>query len=757
MPAMIRKPSVRADGECGADRPPHDAGSADETAINYLKRRQISLDDQKSGRDPMLDMFIFETNQLLDQLEEIMLQTDQSGALTEDDINEIFRIMHTIKGSSAMMAYNDISTLAHSVEDLFYFIREKHPTVLDIPATCDQVLAASDFIKLEVSKVDEGKQADGQAKEIEEKIKTFLAQLRERNGETAQEKAAPSSEAPGSAKQEGASGASAADTPAQEDLPGRKYTVTIFFEDGCQMENVRAYTVFRNLSELCGEVYTYPDDVLNASSDVILQSGFHLFFTSDADEKEIRAVFEEALFVKSYELAAVESYADQLEYYHIGRKETAPSAAPQQAQEAPQSALQSTAGQQTAKPERKAGDTRENAQKAATKSSLISVNINKLDSLMNLVSEIVISESMVTKNTDLEGLQLEHFGKAARQLRKLTDELQDIVMSIRMVPIAGTFQKMQRIVRDMSRKLGKDVEFVTVGEDTEVDKNIVDHLSDPLMHLIRNAMDHGVEDEQERRDAGKSPRARITLTAHNTGGDIKISVSDDGRGLDRERILKKAKAAGLLKKPESEMSESEIFSLILLPGFSTNETVTEYSGRGVGMDVVKQNIDEVGGSISIKSARGRGTTITIVIPLTLAIADAMELSVGDSIYTLPIASIRESFRPKGSEVFFDNMGNEMIMIRGNVYPIIRLYKLFGVKTQVTDLREGILIMVEGNNKAACLFVDRLIGEQQVVVKPIPAYLQQYAVKHKGIEGCTILGNGSISLILSAKGIIGRVI
>jgi two-component system chemotaxis sensor kinase CheA len=326
-----------------------------------------------------------------------------------------------------------------------------------------------------------------------------------------------------------------------------------------------------------------------------------------------------------------------------------------------------------------------------------------------------------------------------------------------MIPIAGTFQKMQRIVRDMSRKLGKDVEFVTVGEDTEVDKNIVDHLSDPLMHLIRNAMDHGVEPEEERIKKGKAPKARITLTAHNTGGDVMISVSDDGGGINKSKIIKKARDQGLITKLESELTDKEIFALLLLPGFSTNDQVTEFSGRGVGMDVVKQNIEEVGGSISIKSIEGEGTTMTIVIPLTLAIADAMELSVGNSIYTLPTVSIKESFRAKEEDIILDNDGNEMIMIRGNVYPIIRLYSLLKIETSVKKLEEGILIMIEGDNKAACIFADKLLGEQQVVVKPMPKYLLNYAIKESGIEGCTIRGDGSISLILSAKGVISRII
>lgn len=704
-----------------------------------------------NGRDQMLDMFIFESNQLIEQLEEIMLDTEKEGELNSENINEIFRIMHTIKGSSAMMTYNNISKLAHSVEDLFYYIRENHPDNIDISEICDLVLAASDFIKQEVSKVDEGKESDGDEKEIEARIKQYLAKIS--GSEEVKRDAAPAAAAKAEEKKpepQPEEEAKNSEVPPDD----FRYIAKIYFDEGGQMENVRAYTISRNLMEFTHEMYTYPKDLLNTPPEIVLENGFMIFFATNLEEKQLRPIFEEALFLKSYEISRVESYESELQKYNLtsadstkikdtdsqkAKTTTTPAKVPES-----NSAKNNAGGKDSSVPKN-------------NKMSLISVNVNKLDSLMNLVGEIVISESMVTRNPDLKGLQLDNFNKAARQLRKLTDELQDIVMSIRMIPIAGTFQKMQRIVRDMSRKLNKDVEFVTVGEDTEVDKNIIDHLSDPLMHLIRNAMDHGVESEEERIKKGKAPKARITLTAHNTGGDIMISVSDDGQGINKEKILKKAREQGLLTKPENEYTENEIFNLLLLPGFSTKDKVTEYSGRGVGMDVVKQNIEEVGGSISIKSVEGEGTTMTIIIPLTLAIADAMELSVGNNIYTLPTVAIKESFRAKEEDIIYDNDGHEMIMVRGNVYPIIRLYDLFKVDTDIKKLEDGILIMIEGDNKTACIFADKLIGEQQVVVKPLPKYLARYSIKELGIEGCTILGDGSISLILSAKNIINRII
>jgi two-component system chemotaxis sensor kinase CheA len=382
---------------------------------------------------------------------------------------------------------------------------------------------------------------------------------------------------------------------------------------------------------------------------------------------------------------------------------------------------------------------------------MISVTVSKLDMLMDIVGEIVISEAMVTRNPELEGLQLDGFHKATRQLRKLTDELQDIVMSIRMMPISAIFQKMNRIVRDMSKKLNKEVELEIIGETTEVDKNIIDQLSDPLMHLIRNAMDHGLENKEGRVEAGKPAKGKITLEAQNYGGDVLITIRDDGRGMSRENILRKARETGLVKKPENELTDKEVFSFILLPGFSTKEKVTEFSGRGVGMDVVKRNIEKIGGQITIQSTLGIGTEIFVKIPLTLAIIDGIEVNVGTSRYTIPITSIRESFRMDEKDVISDGDGNELIMIRGQCYSLIRLHKMFNIQTQVTSISDGIMVMIEADTKAACLFVDSLVGEQQVVVKALPRYIR----KIEGIAGCTILGDGGISLILDANGILGR--
>jgi two-component system chemotaxis sensor kinase CheA len=388
-----------------------------------------------------------------------------------------------------------------------------------------------------------------------------------------------------------------------------------------------------------------------------------------------------------------------------------------------------------------------------TKQNIITVDLTKLDSLLDLVGEIVINKSMVTENPDWAGIEPNHiqnFNKAARQLGKLTDELRDTVMSVRLVPLQATFQKMRRGVRDMSKSLGKDVELVLLGETTEVDKMIIDAIGDPIMHLVRNAVDHAIELPHERVASGKTPVGHVTISAQNAGSEVIISVSDDGRGIDRERILAKAKHLDMLTKSASEYTDSEIHGFLMAPGFSTNEKTTEYSGRGVGLDVVKMNIERIGGAVVIESAKGVGTNVLMKIPLTLAIIECMELRVGKEIYAIPINNIKESFKSSSGQFIEDPSGKEMMMLRDTVYPVVRLYEKFGIEGAIEDLDEGILLVTDAADRKGCLLVDELVGKWQVAVKGIPDYLKNFGVKSTGIAGCTITGNGNASLILDVR-------
>lgn len=792
----------------------------------------------EAGMESMVDMFIFESTSLLEQLDQILMKTENESGFSSEEINEIFRTMHTIKGSSAMMGLDNMSKLAHSIEDMFYIIREENPVISDMRSLYDLVFNASDLLKAEIELIQEEEYTPTDFSDAMNKIKAFAAALKNGGGAPAAD-AAPAAPAPA------ASSAPAAAAQPQASAGHELTTVKIIFDDDCKMENLRALLVVNKIAEDCDKLEYIPADIENNPDTAkdIIENGFIVKFkpSCDMDIDSILNLIGETSNVKSYEVlemgavielagtinvkvtfeeeckmenlralivvnnikdsctkltyepadiennsAAAQTIIDngfmlhfeandpkavirtihsspnvkRCEILSSGTSAPAPQAAAPTQTAAPAANTGAQAAPKAAAPaaaDKKSVEQINNMlgnKGSGAKQSLISVNLHKLDTLLDLVGEIVITEAMVTSNPDLKGLRLDNFQKSARQLRKLNSELQDTVMSIRMVPISGAFNKMTRIVRDMKVKLNKDVDLIFEGEETEVDKSIIDQLNDPLMHMVRNSMDHGIEDNVEDRIArGKPAKGKITLSAYNSSNEVIIVIADDGAGIDSRRVLEKAEKNGLLTKPMSEYTDKEIFNMIMLPGFSTNEQVTEYSGRGVGMDVVRKNIEKIGGSVSVDSKWGEGSAFTIKIPLSLSIVDGMEVSVGQSIFTIPINSIRESFKVKPNQLVKDTDGKEMIMIRSECFPLIRLYETYDLTPGTSDLYEGIVILVEAEGKCACIFADELIGEQQVVVKPFSSLLNNFNVKQHGMAGCSILGDGSITIILDIGNII----
>ncbi|MHB8129601.1 MAG: chemotaxis protein CheW [Mobilitalea sp.] len=678
------------------------------------------------SNEPMLEMYIFETTQMLEQLEQAIMACEKSNDYTQEAINEIFRFMHTIKGSSAMMLFNNIGTVAHKVEDLFYYLREQKPQNVDYSALSDLVFEGVDFIKIEIVKIKNGEEADGEAQSLIDKLKEFLEVIKIGASQTLTVEEPLTKE-----KQR----YYIAPEKKLEQSQKNRFKALIQFQEDCEMENIRGYTIIHNLVDIAQEVFYIPEDIIENEETIvwIRENGFEIYIVTDRNYDEMNEFFMKTIFLKSLTLIQLENEEEFLQFYEV-KKPVA------QDNQIKLPVLDQQVEKQVIVKEI-----------TSTGQSIISVNVDKLDRLMDLVGEMVIAEAMVTQNPEVKNLEIENFQKSARQLHKITNELQDMVMAIRMVPLSTTFLKMQRIMRDMSKKLGKEVRLEVIGEETEVDKNIIENISDPLMHLIRNALDHGIEDNIERIKKGKEKVGTVTLEAKNSGSDVLVIIRDDGKGLNKNKILKKAKENDILDKSESEMTEQDIFNLILLPGFSTKESVTEFSGRGVGMDVVVKNLEAIGGSVSVDSIEDVGTTITLKIPLTLAIIDGMNIKVGESRYTIPIIAIKESFRPKSTELLEDPDGNEMIMVRGQCYPILRLHRYYNVNTKIKEFTEGILIMVEHDNKSCCLFADELIGQQQVVVKALPNYIKKKR-KISGLGGCTLLGDGSISLILDIGGL-----
>jgi len=654
--------------------------------------------------EPMLDVFLFETFELISQLENIALTSEKGNAI-EAKINEIFRIVHTIKSSAAMMNFESIASLSHSMEDVFYYIRENQPRNVDYSALTDIVLRGVDFIKNEVNQIQAGNEPNRDASIIVQEIREFLSSLKNDDNLICQQTKETLSINKGN--------------DGFRDTPGKKhYKALIFFEDGCEMENIRAFNIIHNLEKSVDIMDYSPKDIIEnqQSAEVIRKNGFEIEFSTELCIDDVKTILSDTIFLKDLKLELIDSIKKDCTSIEKNDLET------------------------------------ENI-KSTVKQSMISVNVSKLDKVMDLVGELVILQAMVIQNPELEGLNLDSFNKASSQLQKLTNELQDAVMSMRMVPLSATFQKMHRVVRDMGKKLNKNIELEIIGEETEVDKNIIEHLSDPLTHLVRNAVDHGIETAEERVRKGKPAIGKITLEARNESGDVWIIVKDDGRGLDKKSILQKAKQKELLKKPENELTDREIFSYIFLPGFSTKEEITEFSGRGVGMDVANKNIEEIGGTIQIDSVYEIGTTVSIKIPLTLAIIDGMKVRVGKSVYIIPITSIKESFKVQESAIIRDEANNsEIIMLRGNCCPVIRLHEFFSIKPDTTNLSEGIIVVVESEGKLTCLFADEILGVQQVVVKALPRYIKNIK-KVNAISGCAVMGDGSVSLIIDVSGLV----
>lgn len=716
---------------------------------------------EEFNTEGMLDMYLFENSQLLEQLQDIVLEQRDAECFDDDAINEIFRTMHTIKGSSGIMMFDEITAISHKLEDVFYYLRESKPKKVPHLELVEHVLTVADFISNEMTKLSDGESADGDAQDIIKELDKFLDKIK---GDSKEEKAEVIA---GNVHEE----------PTQFYIApmatsaSRFFKVYITFAEGTQLANVHAYKAVYALKEIAEDILYSPEDIVSdeSTADEILENGFKILLQTQSTEAEIRD-----LIGIGYDIEQVDVFECTATEYQLGFDGNAPDiridldssldeikARVDTTNE--EGVKQAAAAKPTIAPgdfviqEKGPGKVKTLAKdkpKKVEKSSYISVDIAKMDMLMDLIGELVISESVVLQNPDLKvpGLRLDNFNKAAQQMSKISTDLQNVIMGMRMVPLTNTFQKMNRIVFDVSRKLGKDVEFEMIGDTTEVDKNIIEHISDPLMHLVRNSVDHGIEMPDEREKAGKKERGKVTLSAHTESGKVWISVKDNGGGLDRNKILAKARKQGLIEdynKPDSAFQDKEVFQFITLPGFSTNEQVTEYSGRGVGMDVVVQNIQEIGGNLEIDSIAGQGSTMTIKIPLTLAIIDGIVMTAGDSYFVIQTGVVKEFVSVRETRLVEQPNGQECVMIRGECYPVLRLGDWYHLPNYESDNENGMMLILEIEDEKVCLFVDELIGKQEIVVKPIPSYIK----KVKGLTGCTQLGDGSIALILDPAGLV----
>lgn len=709
--------------------------------------------------DGMLDMYLFENGQLLEQLQDTVLEQKDADCFDEDGINQIFRTMHTIKGSSGVMMYDEITAVSHKLEDVFYYIRESHPENVPHLELVEHVLSVADFITAEMDKLSNGDPADGSSKELVDTIDAFLKKIKGEAGDDGK--------------------ASDTQPAAQTEAPKQFYIAPMATEashfykiyityNQIELVNVHAYKIVYSLKDIAEDILHFPEDIIadEKSGDEILENGFKILLQSQSTKEDLEKIIVPGYDIQKVDIVECSAKEFQMGFDSFGSEiridlESSVEEIEAKAEKsAEQEIIDKTKGKEIAPGDfviesaapGKAKKLAKDTPKKAEKTTFLSVDIKKMDQLMDLIGELVISQSVVLQNPDLRvpGLRLDNFNKAAGQMTKISTDLQNVIMSMRMVPLTATFQKMNRIVFDVSRKLGKDIEFEMVGDTTEVDKNIIEHISDPLMHLVRNSVDHGIEMPEERAAKGKTSKGKVTLSAKTESGKVWIIVEDNGAGLDRAKIIAKARRQGLLDYARSDDSytDKEVYQFITLPGFSTNEQVTEYSGRGVGMDVVVSNLQSIGGSLEIESKPGRGSQMIMKIPLTLAIIDGIVMEVGDTSFVIETGSVKEFVNIRESNILEKPGGDEIVMIRGECYPVLRLRKWYHIEGEPAKDDEGMLVIVEVEKKKICVVVDRLIGKQEIVVKPIPDYIK----KVKGLSGCTQLGDGSIALILDTNGL-----
>ena len=677
-------------------------------------------------------VFFDEADELLAEMEKLLLALDVVEPDSED-LNAIFRAAHSIKGGAATFGFTDITEVTHMLESLLDRIRKGEMALT--PEHVDAFLVAKDVLAMLMEGHHHGSSVDQPA------VDSVCQRLKALSQGQAAEPAPPV--------------AAAAPEHAEPvaDAEGN-------FHFRIELPEVPQKDVEALATEL-GLLGTITQDVLadkRVAFNLVTSEGQDNIvaicsFVLDPDDLKITWSGSQSAGAVTPEAPQA---ADDLGYEIFDMPVSQPAATVEETKAAPAAASAPPAeGQNLGRRSTDKEGSNQNMGRRATdregssqESSSIRVGVEKVDQLINLVGELVITQAMIEQRIGaLDPIIHERLLNSASQLARNTRDLQEAVMSIRMMPMDYVFSRFPRMVRDLAAKLGKKVEFVTRGAATELDKGLIERIVDPLTHLVRNSVDHGIEMPEKRRAGGKSESGKLTLSAAHQGGNIVIEVSDDGGGLNRERILAKAKQNGLAVS--DSMPDNDVWQLIFAPGFSTAEVVTDVSGRGVGMDVVKRNIAAMGGSVEIRSITGSGTTIAISLPLTLAILDGMSIRVGEEVYILPLGYVIESLQPAAADVKEIAGQGKVVKVREEYLPLIPLYQIFAIEPRFADASQGILVILESEGKKAALLVDSLVGQQQVVVKNLESNFRKVA----GISGATILGDGGVSLILDVAALL----
>lgn len=658
----------------------------------------------------MLEVYMIETRQLLEQLDGFLLEAEKNHAFSESEIHAVFRIMHTIKGSSAMMRLSDLSRTAHKLEDLFSYYRETYGMIKEPePELFDLLFTASDYIAKELENMGKESYQPQPAAEIEERTKAYLHIAKKEKAEEVKttEEPVKGSETENEKKEE--------KTEEPEAIPEKfagkgGVIVRVKLEQGCKMENIRAFMLIRQIESSCSCIETFPENLDKAQSeaDYISRHGVVIRFESQ-DKNTVLETLGKGLFVDSCEVLA---------------DDTVKTAEPKKQPESKEV------------PEEK------------KEAEFLNVRTDRLDLLQNIAGEMII-QMMTLDNALGQSGQEDIREGTAYQLSRLINDVERIVMEMRMVPVASLIPKLRRVFRDICRVQKKDVEFIANCGDIEADKSVIEYVFDALMHIIRNAVDHGIETPEERAGSGKEKVGKIIFTAESTVGELILSIQDDGRGIDAKKVKAAARDKGILDKREEEYDDQEIMKLILHPGFTTKKNVTEFSGRGVGLDVVKNIMEEAGGHIYIESEAGRGSKFTIVLPLTLSTIECIRFCVEDYRFSLPARYVCGFFEYQEEKNKIQMLnGRTYIMVDDRMMPMIDLRSFYHLKGEAKET--AIIIYIKNNEKEACVIADSMYEQKRIVVKPLPAVFGSGFRRCTGLCGLSMMGNGKICSALDAE-------
>lgn len=650
----------------------------------------------------MLEVYLLETGQMLERLEETLLDAEKNGIFASEDIHNVFRFMHTIKGSSAMMGLTAIADTAHSLEEIFALLRESPDKMKGQEEELYNLLfKASDFFKSEMERMEADEFEPSQPGELASEIDGALKRLsREESYEPDSRDECTGDKTPGNV----------------EDKKG----VRVFFEPDCKMEHIRAYSLIRQVREEIPDAKCFPaQPERDANAEESIRNGGFCVVVGEDQVGTVLSIIKQTLFVSR---CMIEDQACREE--DAGDKSEAKETTEPPEPSKPQESVQVQKGK------RKDGE-------------FLNVKMERLDKLQNLTEELLILFSSLQsqmKKEEYADLR-EKYGYPAAQL---LDELSNTVTNIRMVPVTQIVPKLRRVLRDICKKEGKQIELTVTGQEVDADKNIVEQLYEACLHIVRNSADHGIGSLEERRELGKTAGGNIEIQIENAGGKLKVRVSDDGRGMNEESLRRKAREKKLFTKPEEEYSREEIFELCTLPGFSTNETATEYSGRGVGMDIVRKIAEDCGGRLWIESEEGKGTAITMELPLARTVMDMVQFEAGGVMFAVPRSQARGflEYDPQNPQIRQEH-GRQMLLHENRLIPILDVAGFLRLKQR--EHERGILMMIQASSGELCLLADEVLGEEKLVLKAVPALFGPGYQRRTGISGFSVQGDGDICL------------